>query len=216
MQDEVDSVLAYSTFNDEGEIKYIHGYKNIHVNFVFAVNHDLRHKSRLEAGGHLTDPNTTDSKYSSVVSLRSIRIAIAAGELNGLFLMVGDISPSYLEAFTLEKVYFIDGPEFGPLARHLLTIVRALYSLHTSGARLHDRFANFMQQLGLIPCKAYPDEWMHECTTHYEYVLVYVDDIMFVGKEPQKNLDSLINDHGFKLKGVGTPQCQLGGDFYRD
>jgi hypothetical protein len=66
-----------------------------------------------------------------------MRIAIAAGKLNGLFLMVGAISSAYLEAFTLEKVCFIAGPEFGPLAGHLLTIVRALYGLRTSGARWH-------------------------------------------------------------------------------
>jgi hypothetical protein len=32
-----------------------------------------------------------------------LRIAIAAGELNNLFMIVGDISSAYLEAFTLEK-----------------------------------------------------------------------------------------------------------------
>jgi hypothetical protein len=54
-------------------------------------------------GGHLTDPNTTDSNYSGVVSLCSIRNAIAAGDLDNLFMMVGDISSAYLEGFTLEK-----------------------------------------------------------------------------------------------------------------
>jgi hypothetical protein len=29
-------------------------------------------------------------------------------------------------------------------------------------------------------------------------------------------LDSLINEHGFKLKGVGKPTYHLGGDFYCD
>jgi hypothetical protein len=64
-----------------------------------------------------------------------MRIAIAAGELNNLFMMVGDISLAYLEAFTLEKVCFIAGPEFVPLEGNLLTIVRAIYRLRTSGAR---------------------------------------------------------------------------------
>jgi hypothetical protein len=40
--------------------------------------------------------------------------------------MVGNISPAYLEAFIIEKVCFIAGPEFGLLAGPLLTIVRAL------------------------------------------------------------------------------------------
>jgi hypothetical protein len=77
-----------------------------------------------------------------------MKIAIAAGELNNLFMMVGDISSAYLEAFTLEKVCFIAGPEFGPLAGHPLTIVRALYGLRTSGARWHDCFADVMHLMG--------------------------------------------------------------------
>jgi hypothetical protein len=62
MQEETDSLLAYYTFTDEGHIKFLPGYHNIHVHSVFAVKHDLRHKARLLAGGHITDPNTTDSK----------------------------------------------------------------------------------------------------------------------------------------------------------
>jgi Reverse transcriptase (RNA-dependent DNA polymerase) len=170
----------------KAKLKYLHGYKNIHVHFLFAVKHDLHHKARLVACGHLTDPNTTDSKYSSVVSLRSMRIAIAAGEFNGQFLMVGEISSAYLKAFTLEKVSSIAGPEFGPFDGHLLTILRALYGLCTSGVRWHDRFRDVMHLLGFIPCKTDPYVWMHDCITHYEYVLVYVDDIMFIGKEPQQ------------------------------
>jgi hypothetical protein len=73
-----------------------------------------------------------------------------------------------------------------------------------------------MQHLGFIPCKEDPDVWMHDCITHNEYVLVYVDDIMSIGKEQQQFFDSLINKHGFKLKGVGTPKYHIGGDFYHN
>jgi hypothetical protein len=140
MEEEIDSLLAYSTFHDGGHIKFLPGYKNFHVQIVFAVKHDLHHIAGLVAGGHLTDPNTTDIKYSSVVSFLSIQISIVAGKLNILFLMVGDISFAYIEGFTNEKVYFIAGPEVGPLAGNLLTIERAIYGLRTSGARRHDRY----------------------------------------------------------------------------
>jgi hypothetical protein len=63
MQEEIYTLLAYSIFNDEGHFKFLPGYKNIHVHFDFAVKLDLRHKARHVAGGHLMDPNTTDSKY---------------------------------------------------------------------------------------------------------------------------------------------------------
>jgi hypothetical protein len=40
MQEKKDTLLAYYTFYDEGHIKFLPGYKNIHVHFVFAVKHD--------------------------------------------------------------------------------------------------------------------------------------------------------------------------------
>jgi Reverse transcriptase (RNA-dependent DNA polymerase) len=156
----------------------------------------------LVAGGHFTDPNTTDNTYFSVVSLHSIRIDIIASELNVLDIMVGDVSPAYLDAYTQEKVCFKAGPEFGPLEGHLLVIVRALYGLRTSGAQWHDRYANVMRIMDFYPCKADPYVWMKDCDTHYEYVLVYVNDLMFIGKKPQEFFDYLTTEHGFKLKGV--------------
>ena len=90
-------------------------------------------------------PNTTDNTYSSVVSLHSMQIAIAAAELINLDIMVGDVSSTYLEAYTQEKVCFISGPEFGPLEGHLLVIVCALYRLRSSGARWHDCYADVMR-----------------------------------------------------------------------
>ena len=82
------------------------------TNLVFAVKHDGRHKARLVAGGHLTE-TPIDSVYSSVVSLRGIRIITFLAELNGLESWSTDISCAYLESYTQEKVYIIAGPEFG-------------------------------------------------------------------------------------------------------
>ena len=62
--------------------------------------------------------------------------------------MVGDVSSAYLEAYTQEKVYFIAGPEFGPLQGHLMVIDRALYGLRMSGARWHDRLADVLRDMG--------------------------------------------------------------------
>ena len=215
MKEEVASLLEYTTFRDEGPIQFLAGYKRIIVQFVFAVKHDLRHKARLVAGGHLT-PATLEGTYSGVVSVRSLRICLVAGELNRLRVMVGDVSSAYLEAFTQEKVYFIAGPEFGELEGHLLVIVRALYGLRTSGARWHDRFADTLRSMGYNPCKADPDVWMKDCGTHYEYVCVYVDDLMVIGKNPEVFMEALTTKYKYKLKGVGSPSYHLGGDFFRD
>jgi hypothetical protein len=57
---------------------------------------------------------------------------------------------------------------------------------------------------------------MNDCGTHYEYLLVYVDGLMFIGTNPQGFYDALINEHVFQLKGVGKPSYHLGGDFFRN
>jgi hypothetical protein len=105
MKEQIDSLQKFNKFKDMGKIPFLADHKKIIVHFVFAVKHDLRHKARHVAGRHLTDPNT-DGTYSSVVSLRSMRIAIVAEELNNLDIMVSDVSSAYLEAYKLEKFCF--------------------------------------------------------------------------------------------------------------
>jgi hypothetical protein len=103
MGKEIANIQAYNRFKDMGTATYVAGYKKIIVHFVFAVKHDLRHKACLFSGGHLTEL-TLEGSYSSVVNLRSLRLCLVSVELNGIDIMVGDISSAYLEAYTKEKV----------------------------------------------------------------------------------------------------------------
>ena len=206
----------YSTFQDKGKGHVLPPeYQKIRVHFVYAVKHDLRHKARLVAGGHMTKPSK-DSVYSGVVSLRSMRMALLVGELNGLQPMVGDIGNAYLEALTKEKVFFIAGPEFGELEGHVMIIFKALYGLRTSGARFHEKLSETLREMGFTPSFADQDLWLRERDDHYEYICVYVDDIMVICRDPMKLFDSLKNDYNYILKGVGPPEYHLGGNFGRE
>jgi hypothetical protein len=40
-----------------------------------------------------------------------------------------------------------------------------------------------MHLMSVSPCKVDPDVWMHEFITHYQCILVCVNDVMLVGKE---------------------------------
>jgi hypothetical protein len=215
MTKEINNVQAYDTFKDMGQVTHVPGYKKIIVHFVFAVKHDLRHKARLVAGGHLTEP-TAEGSYSSVVNLRSLRLCLVAAEVNSLKIMVGDISSAYLEAYTKEKVCFTAGPEFGLLQGHTFIIEKALYGLRTSGASWHQRFSDTLRDMGYFPCIADSDVWMKHCGTHYEYICVYVDDIMHMSKCPEELFTKLKDTYNYSLSGVGEPSYHLGGDFFRD
>ena len=130
---ELAQVAEYDTFDDKGP-DWIppKSFDKITVHLVYAVKHDGRHKARLVAGGHLTK-TPLDSVYSSVVSLRGIRMLCFIAELNGCETWTTDIGNAYLESYTQEKVYIIAGEEFGALKGHKLVIVKALHGLKSSG-----------------------------------------------------------------------------------
>ena len=129
-----------------------------------------------------------------------------------------DIGNAYLEATTKEKLVIIAGPEFKELEGHVLVIHKALYGLRSSGLRWHQRFAQVLKELGFKPCKAEPDVWMRVTKDGrcYEYIAVYVDDLMFAMDDPEAFEKLLREDYNFKLKGTGEIDYHIGMDFFRD
>ena len=180
------------------------------------MKHDLRHKARFVAGGHLTDP-PKDSVYSGVVSLRSLRLVALLAELNGLELWAANVGNAYLEASTKEKVYIIARPEFGDSKRPYnvdqegtirFTGHRELGGTNTLPTRCVILDSNHPKPIPMFGCASAHD--------YYEYVCVYVDDLAIAMREPQLFIYALINTYGYKLKGVGPMSCHLGADIYRD
>jgi hypothetical protein len=204
-------LAEYDTFRDLGHKDTAPpptGYKKIRTHLVYDCKHDGRHKARMVADGHLTDI-PLESIYSGVISLHGLRIVTFLSELNGLDLWATDIGNAYLEAFTMEQNYIVAGPEFGQLEGHYLIIVKALYGLHTSGLRWHERFADCLHNEGFSPCKAEPDIWMRLNGDLYEYVATYVDDLCLGMLDPKSFTDTLQKKYNFKLKGTGPIDFHL-------
>ena len=82
-----------------------------------------------------------------------------------------DIGNAYLEATTKEKLY-------EELQGHILVIHKALYGLKSSGSRWSQRIHDIMIQLNFRPCKADPCVWLQEMKGKYEYIAIYVDDLL--------------------------------------
>ena len=152
-----------------------------------------KRKARIVARGDMTDP-PREAVHSGVASLRSLRIVCLLAELNGLKLTGGDVGNAYLKAYTTEKVCVRVGPEFGPLEGHSLVIEKALYGLRTSGARFHAKFADTLRAMGFTPTYADPNVWIHDAGDVYEYVVVYVDDILTALKDPDSFCKELQSD----------------------
>ena len=192
------------------------GYQKIRLVWSYAVKHDGRRRARLCAGGHTTFVDDTDCCYSSVVSLRSLRMVLLLGLLNGLMICTADIVSAYLQAYTQEKIFFIAGKEFGDRAGHLMMMKKACYGLRTSGKRYHDLIYDVMGELGFKPSLADPDIYIRDAGDCYEYVAVYVDDLTCVMKDPHTFLDQIRARH-LALKDVtDSPDVFLGGSVSRD
>jgi hypothetical protein len=110
--------------------------------------------------------------------------------LNDIEILSGDIGNAYLQAHTKEKVHTICGLEFGHNYHgHFAIIHCALYGLKSSGATWHAQFAGTLSHLGFTSSIADPDVWMHPAIKmdrlkYYEYVFVYVDDLLVLSERP--------------------------------
>jgi len=163
-------------------------YKEIPLSMIFDVKMGFTRKARLVAGGHLTDPPEALT-YPSVVSRDSVRLAFMLVKLNGLEMIMTDIGNAYLNAEVTEKYYAIAGPEFGELQGCTVVIVRALCGLKSAGAAWNHHLANKLMQLKFKPVPADPDVWRRahvksDGTKYYEYVFVYVDDLLCLSVDP--------------------------------
>jgi hypothetical protein len=137
-------------------------------------------------------------------------------ELNQLELWGADVGNAYLEATTKEKVYIIGGPEFGSLEGHTLIIFKALNGLRSSGLCWYQRFSDVLRAIGFHQTRAEAEIWMRENDGLYEYIAVYVDDLLIAAKDPGSITKVLSEKHKFKLKGVGPLTYHLGCDYFRD
>jgi hypothetical protein len=124
--------IAFNILYDGGSAPI--GYQKIPCHMVFDIKmEDFRRKSRLVAGGHLTKTPATIT-YASVVSRKTVRLALTFASLNDLEVKVGDVLNAYITTPVKEKVWTILGPEFGLDSGKSAIIVRALYGLKSAGA----------------------------------------------------------------------------------
>jgi len=196
---------AFQVLNEDEKVPI--GYLQIPCHMIFDVKMDLTRKARFVAGGHMTDPPTVLT-YSSVVSRESVRIAFLVAALNDLDVLAADVTNAYLNAPTDEKFYTIGGKEFGSDEGKHILIVRALYGLKSSGAAWHKHLAQTMNDLNFTPCRGDPDMWMRAATKpdgfkYYEYVLIYVDDILVISHLPSAIMNVLSLHYKLKEGRIG-------------
>ena len=184
---------------------------------IFDVKMDFTRKARWVKDGHRT-PDAITPSYAGVVSRDSIRIALVYAKLLGLGICGGDIRNAFLQAPSSEKHYIVCGPEFGlEYVGRCALIRRALYGGKVAGADFWHHLRSCMNHLGFTSSRADPDVWFRRAkrTTgeeYYEYVLLYVDDVLVISERAEQVLRKEIGQQ-FVLKeeSIGKPTQYLGG-----
>jgi hypothetical protein len=82
-------------------------------NLVFEVKIDFTRKACFVAGGHVTNPPSTQTYASVLFSRESVRIALMHVSLNSMEVLSANVQGAYLNTPCQEKVYIICGREFG-------------------------------------------------------------------------------------------------------
>ena len=88
------------------------------------------------------------------------------------------------------------------------------YSHKTATATFHAHLAGKLRKMGFVPTKADLDLWIRRARDGgYEYIASYVDDIIVISKEPMILIEKF--KETYSLKGIGTPEYYLGGNFHK-
>jgi hypothetical protein len=149
-----------------------------------------------------------------------VRVAFLLAALNDLDIVACDVGNAYLNAPCREKIWFVAGPEFGSRQGTVVKIVRALYGLKSSGASWRAMFNASILEMGFVPTIADPDVYRRPSAKpdgfeYYEYILVYVDDVLIISHSPNTHLERIQANYELNPSSIGPPTRYLGADVRR-
>ena len=209
------SRIAFEEY--DGQVEDLVAYEQISGHLIFDVklSENFRRKARFVADGHLVETPASVT-YSTVVSRDSVRILLLAAALNGLEVKGADVQNAFLSAKNLEKHWLKAGPEFGPEQGKVFIVVRALYGLKSASAAFRAFMAKKLDEIGFLSSPADPDVWMRPAVKpdgekYYEYIMMYVDDILAISMDPTSILMSMEGDTvKYKNGKIEPPEIYLG------
>ena len=222
IEEEKKKVMISFKESDEQDPIKLRGYQEITTHWIFDIKlgENFRRKARLVADGHKTETPASIT-YSTVVSRDSVRICLLLAALNELDVQAADIENAYLTAPCRERMWTRLGNEFGKDKENkVFIVVRALYGLKSSGAAFRAFLAERLDEMSFKSTNIDPDVWMRAATKHdgekyYEYILVYVDDILAISEKATDVMKEIQEKFKFKKNNISPPEIYLGGRLER-
>ena len=163
--------------------------------------------------GNLTGELSSDFTYAPVVSLEFIQILFLLAAMNQLEVLMVDISCAFLQSNCKEKIYTVDGKEWGEDEGKILVLLKAVYGLKSCGSAWYEEFATALISLGFVPSNASPCVFIRRHQDSYKYIVCYVDDCLVFSRRAKEVIDSI--NELYNTKGEGFPTYFLGGDILK-
>ncbi|KAL9238891.1 hypothetical protein vseg_013261 [Gypsophila vaccaria] len=172
-----------------------------------------KYKARLVAKGFHQRPGIDYIEtFSPVIKPATIRVLLTLAVTNGWPLRQLDINDAFLQGTFHEDVYMAQPPGFAnsTLPSHVCRLRKAIYGLKQAPRAWYTELRTFLTQSGFN--NAISDTSLfYKHGTHSLFLLVYVDDIIITGSDPN-TVDRFISTLAarFSLKDLGHLTYFLG------
>ena len=148
------------------------------------------------AQGYSQELDDPDDSFASTPQLLSLKVLLLFALAKNYKIIIGDVQTAFLHAELPkdDKPIYVRPPKeyYGGLSK-LWKLRRPLYGLRTAPKHWQDHFADVLEKLGARRLKSEANVYFFKSTLHY--VLVYVDDVMIIGTNPQTIFDSIAKSY---------------------
>ncbi len=149
-----------------------------------------------------------------------MRILLTIAALNDLEILGADVQNAFLTAPNKEKCWMVAGPEFGPEEGKNFLVVRALYGLKSASFSCRSYMAEKLASMNFQSSMADPDVWIRAAAKgdgerYYEYVMMYVDDILAISCDAHTKLQEVQGTFKLKNDRIDVPEFYLGAKLQR-
>eukprot|EP00435_Cladocopium_sp_Y103_P017749 s2691_g4.t1 len=140
-------------------------------------------RARIVAKGYTESVNDLDDIYASTPIFCVLRTLLTICLNRGWIARTGDISTAFLHATAATADLYMYPPKefYRPEDNITWKLLKAIYGLRSSPKAWQNHLAEVLQQLGLQRSTAEPNIFM--TPTRDCYILVYVDDLLFLGEQ---------------------------------
>ena len=144
-------------------------------------------RARIVAKGFRETIHDLDDIYASTPIFCVLRTLLTLASNNGWIGITGDISTAFLHAAAATADLYMYPPKefYNPEDNIVWKLLKAIYGLRSSPKAWQKHLSEVLQQIGLHRSTAEPNIYM--TTTRNCFVLVYVDDLLFLGEEQTVN-----------------------------